>query len=140
MRTKSTLLMIVAAFLVMAFQAWTAHADWPCCGDGFGCGSGYHYFLRSGYADDPIPYYTLHPPVYYSTPVPRTYGYSPFPYPPYVMTPEVVSQAPKTIDNPYVPDKPAASIKPAQFTQAPLRIANPYVTQPAGNASGIAVK
>ncbi len=39
-----------------------------------------------------IPYYALFPPVYYSTPVARTYGYSPFAYPPGTVTP---SAAPK---------------------------------------------
>ncbi len=34
-----------------------------------------------------VPYYALFPPVYYSYPVPRTYGYSPFAYPPGTMTP-----------------------------------------------------
>ncbi len=35
------------------------------------------------------PYFALHPPVYYSCPVPRSYGYSPFAYPGCVQTPEV---------------------------------------------------
>ena len=34
-----------------------------------------------------IPYYALYPPVYYSYPVARTYGYSPFAYPPGTLTP-----------------------------------------------------
>src|SRR5262245_48352075 len=51
-----------------------------------------------------LPYFALHPPVYYSYPVPRTYGYTPFAYPPYVMTPDVVEdKQPTTIENPYVP-------------------------------------
>src|SRR5262245_27891802 len=35
-----------------------------------------------------VPFYALHPPVYYSYPVPRTYGYSPFAYGPWTMTPD----------------------------------------------------
>src|SRR6476619_3931753 len=55
-----------------------------------------------------LPYFALHPPVYYSYPVPRTYGYSPFAYPPDVMTPDVVIESkPVTIVNPYVPAAPA---------------------------------
>jgi hypothetical protein len=82
-----------------------------------------------------VPYYALHPPVYYSYPVPRTYGYSPFAYGPWVMTPDVtMSPEPLEIINPHVPstksDKPAA---PGDTTAAatphpePLVIINPYV-------------
>src|ERR1700742_789907 len=52
--------------------------------DGFGLAELYRELLNN------VPYYALHPPVYYSYPVPRTYGYSPFAYPPSVMTPDVV--------------------------------------------------
>jgi len=85
-----------------------------------------------------VPYYAAFPPVYYSAPVPRTYGYSPFAYPPGVRTPdlpaEVVAQE---IINPYVPvsteSESMESEKIDQVTQAsempmPLVIVNPYVT------------
>lgn len=49
-----------------------------------------------------VPYYALHPPVYYSRPVARTYGYSPFAYPPGVMTPDIVECDPVMIENPHV--------------------------------------
>jgi hypothetical protein len=83
-----------------------------------------------------LPYFALHPPVYYSYPVPRTYGYSPFAYPPGIMTPDVVEQSkPVTIINPYVPStKPAASEtktdRSASTTSSPepLVIVNPFVT------------
>ncbi len=60
--------------------------------------------LGSPYALSRIPvppYFSLHPPVYYSAPVARTYGYSPFAYPGYVRTPEVpvAKPAPKAIKN-----------------------------------------
>jgi hypothetical protein len=84
---------------------------------------------------DNVPYFALHPPVYYSYPVPRTYGYSPFAYPPGVMTPELAAPPqPVTIINPYVPKaEQKASIEttdrsaraPAQ--PEPLVIINPYV-------------
>ena len=67
-----------------------------------GCGYDYGYLYNS--LDYNVPYFAAHPPVYYSYPVPRTYGYSPFAYPPYVMTPEVGGEsAPVEITNPYVP-------------------------------------
>src|SRR5262245_2366025 len=112
-------------------------------GDGFGFGfggygGGYGWDIAALYRElyNNLPYFALHPPVYYSDIVPRTYGYSPFAYPPGVMTPEVVSEAqPVTINNPYVPaTKPAsADVKPtdrsASASQAPepLVINNPFV-------------
>jgi hypothetical protein len=76
------------------------------------------------------PYFALHPPVYYSAPIPRTYGYSPFAYPCDVMTPELqfgepVVQ-PSTMTNPYVAP-PAGGATDGQTAHAPLRIVNPFV-------------
>src|SRR3954454_22395889 len=80
-----------------------------------------------------LPYFALHPPVYYSTPVPRTYGYSPFAYPPDVMTPDVVEESkPVTINNPYVPAAPAEPktdrAASNSISPEPLVIVNPFVT------------
>ena len=77
--------------------------------DGYGYGgSCYPYF---GIDDREVPFYALFPPVYYSYPVPRTYGYSPFAYPPGVETPPIVEDGgPKEIINPYVP--PSNKAKP----------------------------
>src|SRR3970040_1649331 len=53
-----------------------------------------------------VPPFAASPPVYYSYPVPRTYGYSPFAYPPHVMTPEIEGK-PTAVEivNPYVPQQ-----------------------------------
>jgi hypothetical protein len=82
-----------------------------------------------------LPYFALHPPVYYSYPIPRTYGYSPFAYGPEIMTPEVVEESkPVTIDNPYVPLKKTVDAKSTDrsastaSTPQPLVITNPFVT------------
>jgi hypothetical protein len=84
-----------------------------------------------------LPYFALHPAVYYSEPVPRTYGYSPFAYPPGVMTPELNGEPqPVTINNPYVPTTTpgSAEVKPSDRSAAtgtppePLVIINPFVT------------
>jgi hypothetical protein len=111
-------------------------------GNGFGFGGGYDCndfaeLYRELYNN--LPYFALHPPVCYSEPVPRTYGYSPFAYPPGVMTPEVsCAPQPVTINNPYVPSAtPAASPagatpdRSAATTSAvePLVVINPYVMQ-----------
>lgn len=82
-----------------------------------------------------LPYFALHPPVYYSYPVPRPYGYSPFAYMPGVMTPEV-SMGPLEIINPHVPStqnnempaKPTDTTAAAARQPEPLVIINPYVT------------
>jgi len=82
------------------------------------------------------PYFALHPPVYYSVPVPRTYGYSPHAYPGSTATPEVV-QAANLIVNPHV-DAPALrsaptrrSMQPEQHLERqvglPMVIDNPHV-------------
>lgn len=117
------------------------------CG-GFGCGGfggiggiGYGgYNDICGYAElyrqlyNNLPYFALHPPVYYSYPVPRTYGYSPFAYPPYVMTPDHGAPQPLEIINPHVDStkaKPTAepkSDRTAGTAQVePLVVINPYV-------------
>jgi len=72
----------------------------------------------------------------YSEPVPRSYGWSPFAYPPGVMTPEIAGEAlPVTIDNPYVPKSPTAPADEKTDRAAsvsaqpePLVIVNPFVT------------
>lgn len=100
---------------------------------------------------DYLPYYAAHPPVYYSRPVPRTYGYSPWAYPPGVMTPDVKWVAPEVVLNPFftvpqatAPRSTSASSPPSpgaeastdtppasQVTQEepaprPLRLENPF--------------
>ncbi|NOZ39074.1 MAG: hypothetical protein GXP24_02460, partial [Planctomycetes bacterium] len=61
--------------------------------------AGYLYRMMA----DRVPYFAAFPPVYYSAPVARPYGYSPFAYPPGVMTPEVAEVVAQEIINPYVP-------------------------------------
>jgi hypothetical protein len=114
-------------------------------GHGFGHGFGTGVFVDDDDSDladlyrellDNVPYFALHPPVYYSYPVPRTYGYSPFAYGPWVMTPEVAAPPePVTIINPYVPKADKATASEASDRSAavsrqpePLVITNPYVT------------
>ncbi len=84
---------------------------------GFGniTGLPYNYFQ----SQEQLPYYAKFPPVYYSYPVPRTYGYSPFAYPPGVMTPELaVAPEPLDIINPFVSPQPTSAPGPAP-TSAP---------------------
>src|SRR3954466_4783508 len=81
-------------------------------GAAFGGGGDYGWDIAELYRQlyNNLPYFALHPPVYYSQPVPRTYGYSPFAYLPDGMTQDVVKESnPVTIVNPYVPAAPAAA-------------------------------
>lgn len=100
-------------------------------------------FLSTGpyynlYGGESIPYYSMYPPVYYSAPVPRTYGYSPFAYPPGIMTPDIECAPAAPILNPHVPQKAtgAASERTAavRHTVAPKVLYNPFVEQPRGTA------
>ncbi len=86
------------------------------------------------------PFYALFPPVYYSYPIPRPYGYSPFAYPPGFTTPEAEPIQAKELANPYVPPKPVSPTS-NRTAAAPKVILNPYVTrrsQPALAARPIA--
>lgn len=95
-----------------------------------------------------VPYYSAFPPVYYSYPVPRTYGHSPFAYLPTHVTPEYAAPAPLAIDNPYVngsqtaaPDSQAEKPSLDQTTSTqprvePLAIINPYATPSAKAIDG----
>ena len=82
---------------------------WPYCCD---------YAYLGVYASE-MPYFSLHPPVYYSYRVARTFGYSPFAYPPYVMTPgsepaAATGQSPAaTPQASEAPDGPQASQRPS---------------------------
>jgi hypothetical protein len=76
------------------------------------------------------PYFSLHPPVYYSRPVARTYGYSPYAYPPQTKTPEFATPVAKVIQNQFVPPLKDATKKvvKGRVAAAPVRIINPFVT------------
>ncbi|MEX0678469.1 MAG: hypothetical protein WD063_15420 [Pirellulales bacterium] len=73
-----------------------------------------------------IPYYALFPPVYYSYPVARPYGYSPFAYPPGTVTPEATQKvAPVEYRNPFVPQR--ASSTGDKSASLPRMYDNPFV-------------
>ena len=67
----------------------TSQASAQCWRAGYPFYAGYWgNVYETSYVGDSVPYFALHPPVYYSYKVARTYGYSPFAYPPGVMTPD----------------------------------------------------
>ena len=106
----------VAAFTVAAFTAADSAVTVFTAAGG-----------RASIFRDP-PYFALYPPVYYSQPIPRPYGFSPYAYPPGTMTPEAIRVQPLMVTNPFVPQLAAAE-RPTTTT-GPLRIRNPYVAQP----------
>jgi hypothetical protein len=121
-----------AGFASNSFPVAVGYGGGGWCGY-FGDG-GFTNLYNQGFIPVP-PYFSLHPPVYYSVPVPRTYGYSPFAYPGTVPTPDV-QLGPEEIVNPYVePDQDQteaqdASTKTAGNAQpVPLVVQNPFVEQ-----------
>lgn len=82
------------------------------------------------------PYFALHPPVYYSYPVPRPYGYSPFAYSGNVRTPAIIGEVvqPEVIRNPHVPSSQSGNTDHQdQLTNfgpgRPVVVLNPYFEQ-----------
>lgn len=111
-----------------AMAAPAAQADHGCCCSMFGSMYGAPF---GSYTSERIPYFAMHPPVYYSHVVPRPYGYAPWAYPPGTMEPALTpAPQPQTYINPYVPqDQPAekkADEKTARVSRA-KRVLNPFV-------------
>jgi hypothetical protein len=105
------------------------------CGLNGGYGYGYDVGRLYGVLADNVPHFAAFPPVYYSAPVPRTYGYSPFAYPPGTRTPELAA-APQPVEiiNPHFTPATSTSteavedkVTQAKITQ-PLLVMNPYVS------------
>lgn len=102
-----------------------------------GCGGGYGAFdvgRLYRVLGQNVPHFAAFPPVYYSAPVPRTYGYSPFAYPPGTMTPEIVEPiVAQEIINPYVPTSTEKvsedddKVTKTDGVLQPLVVVNPYV-------------
>jgi hypothetical protein len=132
---------LVVAAAIAAGCSSLADSASAQCGYGWGFGA-WDAGRLYGVLADRVPYYAAFPPVYYSVPVPRTYGYSPFAYPPGTMTPEVeLTAAPVSIDNPYCAEpastagsatKTEAQPSPDRTTQTvpagPLVVENPFFT------------
>jgi hypothetical protein len=123
-----------ALLLLTGICSFTGKANAQCGGLYGGCGI---YDLGRVYQimSQNVPYFAAFPPVYYSMPVPRTYGYSPFAYPPGTMTPEIEdAPAPQEIVNPHLVPSASETASPkaeqitnAQGTARPLVVLNPYV-------------
>jgi hypothetical protein len=124
---------LLALVMLLAVDGSAAKAQGPYCGGGYGCGINFPYGLYGSRVND-VPYFAMFPPVYYSAPVPRTYGWSPFAYPPGTMTPELEAPVPEELINPYVPQnkdqkeaKPTAQKVASHRGPTPQVMINPFV-------------
>jgi hypothetical protein len=99
---KTGLIAFVCCAASVALATRSANAQW-----GGGCGGwgydGYYSGYAFGYQGDHIPYFSLHPPVYYSRIVPRAMGWTPFAYSPDAIVLPLDDGGPEQIINPYVP-------------------------------------
>jgi len=125
MNTRLTIIGLVG-MVVVGLSCKVTGQDWygsSCAWPGWG------YPCPSTYCTESVPYFALHPPVYYSYRVARTYGYGPFPYPPGVLTPGSEPPRAAVVQNVYA--NPGETPESQQGRQ-PLRIDNPFVEQPGG--------
>lgn len=122
MKTQLVILLVMLAALFAAAPAASAQGCDGWYGGGWGYGMGYLY----NSLDYNVPYFAAHPPVYYSYPVPRTYGYSPFAYPPGTITPEAPPKA-AAVEylNPFVPQQTGSAGNKTAST--PRMYYNPFV-------------
>jgi len=150
---KSAMWMILAALAVGGISE-TAVAGQGLYFSGYYGGS-YPgaYPLRSYYVQRMPPYFAMFPPVYYSSPVRRPYGLSPYAWPPiyhgaavrdvldrgasdYPSAKPVKRPTPIRIRNPYVSQAAEPSAIPIQTgVRTSLRISNPYVERGGDSAA-----
>ncbi len=133
MKTRYVMALMLGMVGAMASGS-SAQAQCGLNGGGYGAYGAFDVGQLYRVLSQNVPYFAAFPPVYYSAPVPRSYGHSPFAYPPGTMTPEVVEVAAQEIINPHFPvSTESVSSESDQVTQAssvpvPLAIVNPYVT------------
>jgi hypothetical protein len=106
----------ILAGLVVAASATiaTSHAEAQYFGYNFAPAYNVYSFGR-------LPHYAQFPPVYYSHPVARPYGYSPYAYPGWVQTPNPspIHTAPVIIQNPYASFSPQIVQNETTFVDGP---------------------
>jgi hypothetical protein len=110
-------------FSISPYQAY----GWGCC------------YCPTSYSQESVPYFALHPPVYYSYPIARTYGDSPYPYPPGLnaMQAQTPSAQPQIIRNDYIDESQESDQQ--VHNRVPLRIRNPFIepTDTTDSAKGV---
>ena len=117
----------LVSWLTFGLPLGAAGQDW-FSGCPYYAGYGGFGWQPSYCGSESVPYFSLHPPVYYSYRVPRTYGYSPFAYPPGVLTPG--SEPPRAATSQTMYTTPEGNeATGSQQGRPPLRIDNPFVEQ-----------
>jgi hypothetical protein len=122
----SKILTLAGALLLVSAMADVGRAQYPA-----GCLYPYNYgSVYGSYGRGLPPYFSLFPPVYYSYPVPRTYGYSPFAYPAGTPTPEIQIEPvqAKLMVNPFVPRSEVTKPATDQMTGGPYTLVNPFAS------------
>ena len=130
MKLVRTLSLFAVAFATVCISAQSASAQDPYCSGGFPWPN-YNNSISSPYAAGRIPtppYFSIHPPVYYSVPVPRTYGHSPYAYPGTFRTPDVEIAKTAMMVNPYATKKASEEKTLDKTASASRMVINPYVT------------
>src|SRR5438105_162985 len=116
-----------ASFALLVISAAMAAADRTSAQGWYGVNAVTPWSM---YVQDRVPYFAQHPPVYYSHPTYRPYGYSPYAYPGFVPTPEGDVIRPRLIINPYVQTQVASApveASPPSAPPKPVIIKNPFV-------------
>ncbi|MCA9213802.1 MAG: hypothetical protein KDB27_12095 [Planctomycetales bacterium] len=133
MKLVRTLSLFAIAMAAVCISAQSASAQNPYCSGGFP----WNNCFSSPYASSRIPtppYFAIHPPVYYSVPVPRTYGYSPYAYPGTMQTPEIEVAKAAMIENPYATKKASEQKLNDKTASKSRMIVNPFVTSGSSTA------
>jgi len=138
MSNKLAIWVVLAVLAVSLATSSSAMAYWPAWP--YSCNTdaawAYGWSGASWCSRDQVPYFALHPPVYYSQPVRRPYGLSPFAWPPVVRFSERRSPpAPLLVRNPYASADNSSLTDVERARRPPLRIVNPYVVGAAETAA-----
>jgi len=99
-----------------------------CFGGGFNGNGGWGINCFEPIDRQP-PYFAVHPPVHYSSAVPRTYGYSPYAYPGIVRTPSRTASRPMTVKNPHFKVRAKNKVQRKTDKSASVRRVEPLVVQ-----------
>jgi hypothetical protein len=129
---RTTVPLLGVVFLALVTSVAAGQDLWPC--GGFGCGPWYGQMACFGWYPwggrfEKPPYYALNPPVYYTCPVSRPYGYSPFAYSPYSVGNRPESGGPVTVLNVYLGQQAPETASKGPTAPRPLRVQNPFLAQ-----------
>jgi hypothetical protein len=126
--TRTAIVGAIAFLLVTGFSATLVEAQSPYPYTVYSFGdSGWGY---TGYVREHVPYFAMNPPVYYSYPVARAYGFSPYAYLPTTRTPELAPLQPAVFQNPYVTSSSGDGPYAERSRVKPFRARNPYFDDP----------